>query len=327
MLEHGGRLHAAALRYGIAEADWLDLSTGINPNGWPVPALPAEVWQRLPQDDDELAEAAQSYYGTSQLLAVAGSQAAIQTLPALRPCSQVALVAPSYSEHAHAWRRHGHTVVQVPAAEIQRAAETAQVVVIVNPNNPTGKLFTRDELLNLHAQLAARGGWLVVDEAFIDATPQHGLAPLCPRAGLIVLRSLGKFFGLAGARVGFVLAEPSILQSLAERLGPWPIAAPSRHVATLALRDAAWQHTTRQVLPHASQRLMELLHAYGLIPSGGTSLFQWVSCADAANVHEQLARRGVLTRLFAFPASLRFGLPCDEAQWLRLAEALSTVER
>ncbi len=341
MLEHGGKLRAAALRYGIAEAEWLDLSTGINPNGWPVPTLPAEVWQRLPQEDDELAEAAQSYYGTSQLLAVAGSQAAIQALPALRPPTQVALVAPSYAEHAQAWRYHGHNVVQVPAAEIRQAALTAQVVVIVNPNNPTGKLFTRDELLNLHAQLAARGGWLVVDEAFMDATPQHSLAPLCPRAGLIALRSLGKFFGLAGARVGFVLAEPAILQSFAELLGPWPIAAPSRYVATLALRDAVWQRSTRQALPLASQRLAELLRVHGLMPSpptplpqagegnefGGTCLFQWVSCADAASVHEQLARQGILTRLFDAPASLRFGLPRDETQWTRVDTALQKVKR
>jgi len=327
MLEHGGRLRAAARRYGIAEAAWLDLSTGINPHGWPVPALPPELWQCLPQDDDELSAAAQEYYGTSQLLAVAGSQAAIQALPALRPQAKVVLVAPSYAEHAQAWRRHGHDVVQVPADEIHHAAETAQVVVLVNPNNPTGKLFSRDELLELHAQLAARGGWLVVDEAFIDVTPQHSLSALCPRPGLIVLRSLGKFFGLAGARVGFVLAEPDLLRQLAERLGPWPIAAPSRHVATLALRDSDWQHATRQALSLASQRFAELLRAHDLAPAGGTGLFQWVSCTDATHVHEQLAQQGILTRLFAERASLRFGLPGEEAQWGRFAQALRQVTR
>ena len=327
MLEHGGRLRAAARRYGIAEADWLDLSTGINPNGWPVPAVPGEIWQRLPQDDDELDAAALAYYGTTKLLAVSGSQAAIQTLPALRLPTQVALVAPGYAEHAHAWQRHGYTVVQLPAAEILQAGSTAQVVVIINPNNPTGKLFSRDELLGLHAQLTARGGWLVVDEAFIDATPEYSLASACPRPGLIVLRSLGKFFGLAGARVGFVLAEQNILQPLAERLGPWPIAAPSRYVAALALRDTAWQHSVRKALPLASQRLAELLRAHGLLPSGGSSLFQWVCCADALRVHEQLAQQGILMRLFDAPSSLRFGLPRDEAQWARLDEALSRVER
>ena len=327
MLEHGGRLHRAARQYGIAEADWLDLSTGINSNGWPVPAVPDKVWQRLPQDDDELNAAAQDYFGTVCILAVAGSQAAIQALPMLRQPAKVVLVAPGYAEHAHAWQRHGHQVISVPEAEILQAATSAQVVVIINPNNPTGKLFSCDELLSLHAQLAACGGWLVVDEAFMDTTPEYSLAAVCPRPGLIVLRSLGKFFGLAGARVGFVLAEENILQPLGELLGPWAIAAPSRHVATLALRDTAWQHATRKALPLASQRLAELLRTGGLPSSSGNSLFQWVCCEDASSVHQQLARQAILTRLYDAPHSMRFGLPHDEAQWAYLAKALSRIER
>src|SRR5512135_3927639 len=177
MLEHGGRLRAAALHYGIPESDWLDLSTGINPHGWAVPQLPADLWQRLPQDDDDLHQAAQDYYGTGSLVAVAGSQAAIQALPALRPKTRVALLATSYAEHAHAWRRCRHEVVAVSAEEILRV--DAGVKVIVNPNNPTGKLFTRVELLQLHAQQSARGGILLVDEAFMDATPEHSLASAC----------------------------------------------------------------------------------------------------------------------------------------------------
>jgi L-threonine-O-3-phosphate decarboxylase len=327
MLEHGGRLRAAAQRYGIPETEWVDVSTGINPNGWPVPAVPGEIWQRLPQDDDELNAAAQGYYGTTKLLPVSGSQAAIQSLPMLRAPSRVALVAPCYAEHAHAWQRHGHTVISVPTAEILQAGVTAQVVVIVNPNNPTGKLFGRDELLDLHAQLAARGGWLIVDEAFMDASPEHSLVSGCPRPGLIVVRSLGKFFGLAGARVGFALAEESILQPLAELLGPWTVAAPSRYVAARALRDTEWQRATREILLPASQRLAELLSTHGLPPSGGSSLFQWVCCEDAESVQEQLARLGILTRLFEQPASLRFGLPRDEMQWARLSAALIEVRR
>ncbi len=322
MLEHGGRLRRAAQRYGIDEASWLDLSSGINPHGWPVPAVPGEVWLRLPQEDDGLDAAAKEYYGTMEILAVSGSQAALQTLPMLRPPTQVALVAPSYAEHAHAWQRHGHQVSSVSAAEILQTGTNAQVVVIVNPNNPSGKLFGIDELLSLHAQLAARGGWLVVDEAFMDATPEHSLASRCPRPGLIVLRSLGKFFGLAGARVGFVLAEPAVLRPLAELLGPWPVAAPSRYAAALALRDTAWQRATRERLPLAAQRLADLLQSSNLTPSGGCTLFQWVCCADAVRVHEQLAQQGVLTRLYSAPHSVRFGLPGEEAQWVRLAEAL-----
>lgn len=324
-LEHGGRVRAAAQRYGIPENRWLDLSTGINPDGWPVPAIPAEIWQQLPQDEDGLADAARSFYGAAQLLPVAGSQAAIQALPRLRPPCRVALAATAYAEHEYAWRQHGHEVRRVSEAEILQSA--ADVVVIVNPNNPTGKLHNVNELLVLHQRLATRGGWLVVDEAFMDATPEHSLAHFCPREGLIVLRSLGKFFGLAGARVGFVLAENAVLQPLDELLGPWPIAAPSRHVATRALRDNAWQTATRETLHSASLRLSSLLIRRGLPPAGGTHLFQWVGCEDAASIHSQLAQQGILTRLFDTPASLRFGLPHGEQSWMRLDAALGKIKR
>ncbi len=327
MLEHGGRVRAAAQRYGIPESDWLDLSTGINPDGWPAPAVPQEIWQCLPQDNDELHAAAQDYYLTTSLLAVAGSQAAIQALPRLRAPGLVAVVAPSYAEHVHAWQQYGHRVMPVPAAEILHIGDDVQVAVVVNPNNPSGKLFSRDELLHLHETLAARGGWLVVDEAFMDATPQNSLASASPRAGLIVLRSIGKFFGLAGARVGFVLAEQKLLHSLAAILGPWPIAAPSRFVTTAALRDSAWQQQARRALASAAQRLTGLLTRHGLPPDGGCALFQWVCSDDAANVHARLAQRGILTRLFDQPGSLRFGLPRYEAQWARLAVALGEVQR
>ena len=327
MLEHGGRVRAAAQRYGISEGDWLDLSTGINPQAWPAPVIPHEIWQQLPQDDDDLNAAARHYYGTTDLLAVAGSQAAIQALPKLRASTQVALVTPSYAEHAHAWRQHGHQVMQVPETEILHIADSVQVVVIVHPNNPTGKLFERNDLLVLHQRLAERSGWLIVDEAFMDASPEHSLANDCPLEGLIVLRSVGKFFGLAGARVGFVLADKKVLYALRELLGPWPIATPSRYVATRALQDLDWQTIARNDLYLATTRLAALLEQQGSSPNGGTALFQWVCHNDAANVHLQLAQQGVLTRLFEVPSSLRFGLPRDEAQWQHLMEALNRVKR
>ncbi len=327
LLVHGGRLRAAARRYGIPEAEWLDLSTGINPQGWPVPAITPAMWRCLPQEDDDLHLAAQAYYGAPMVQAVPGSQAAIQALPRLREPSVVAVLAPAYAEHAHAWLQQGHKVIPLAADEILEPGDEVRVVVIINPNNPSGKLFTREELLALHAKLAARGGWLVVDEAFMDATPKHSLASACPCPGLIVLRSIGKFFGLAGARVGFVLAEPQVLHALAVMQGPWAIAAPARFAAAGALRDIAWQMQARQTLAQAASRLAGMLSQHGLTSAGGCALFQWVRTDDAAHVHEQLATRGILTRWFEQPASVRFGLPADEVQWQRLADALQEVRR
>ncbi|MHB8741568.1 MAG: threonine-phosphate decarboxylase CobD [Sulfuricaulis sp.] len=325
LLPHGGQPRAAAERYGIPLADWLDLSTGINPHGWPVPVIPPSAWAKLPEDNDGLEQTAHAYYGTDSLLAVAGSQAGIQALPRLRPPCRVGVITPGYNEHALAWERSGHAVIPVSDDALYSAAVKVDVLVAIHPNNPTGTRFTSEILLQWHAQLAARGGWLVVDEAFIDATPEHSLAPHCPRPGLIVLRSLGKFFGLAGARVGFVIAESVLLKQLQTLLGPWSVTTPSRWAVMQALSSRAWQEATRTQLILSGERLAELLKQSGLTPSGGCALFQWVRTPRAGVLHEQLARRGILTRLFEAPMSLRFGLPGSDSDWARLTVALATV--
>ncbi|MGP1664536.1 MAG: threonine-phosphate decarboxylase CobD [Rhodanobacter sp.] len=322
MLEHGGRLLRAAREYDIAPAQWLDLSTGISPFGWPLPPIPPAAWQRLPEDDDGLAEWARAYYGAAQLLPVAGSQAAIQALPLLRPTSRVGIIAPGYAEHAQAWRRAGHRVEVRAGAELLGLAHDYDVIVLIHPNNPAGDCFAPTELLRLHAALAARGGWLVVDEAFMDATPQHSLCAYSDRGGLIVLRSVGKFFGLAGARAGFVAAAPGLLKALHAQLGPWTVSGPARHVLKLALADDAWHGAAREQLHVASARLHAVLTKHHLQPTGGCAFFQWC-CDDRATAwHHALATRGILTRLFNTPASLRFGLPGDEAAFGRLDVAL-----
>ncbi len=324
-LHHGGKLRLASARYGIPIEDWLDLSTGINPHGWPVPPLPPSAWSRLPEDDDGLEAAARAYYGTELLLPVAGSQAAIQALPRLRPPCRVGVVHPGYAEHMHAWRRAGHEVAAVPVAGLGEAARQVDVLVVINPNNPTADRVPPEILLEWHACLAARDGWLVVDEAFMDPIPADSVAPHSTRPRLLVLRSLGKFFGLAGARVGFVLAEAALLRGLAEAVGPWPLAGPSRAVASKALVDIVWQSAMRRELPEASARLALLLTTHGLVPTGGCGLFQWVVTDEANALYESLARQGVLTRLFPDPPSLRFGLPGTEPGWRRLEAALAVA--
>ncbi len=325
LLHHGGRLRTAAARYAIPLGEWLDLSTGINPNGWPVPTLSPACWSRLPEDEDGLIEAARSYYATESILAVAGSQAAIQALPALRTKSRVGILFPTYAEHGHAWGNHGHDVVSMAENDVDRHIGSLDVLVLAHPNNPSGFRFDRERLLSWHARLQERGGWLLVDEAFMDPTPNHSLAPLCPLSGLVVLRSVGKFFGLAGARVGFVIAEQRLLTRLRNLLGPWSVSGPSREVARLSLSDTQWQHETRFSLATQSERLFAVLRYAGLTPTGGTALFQWTATKEAPLIHEQLARQGILTRLFEEPASLRFGLPANEYARQRLAHALGNA--
>ncbi|PRB81328.1 threonine-phosphate decarboxylase CobD [Pseudomonas sp. MYb185] len=333
MLEHGGRLLEAATRFGIPPQQWLDLSTGLAPWPWPLPAIPASAWMRLPEPDDGLESIACAYYGASAVLPVAGSQAAIQALPRLRAPCRVAIIGPCYAEHQHAWQSQGHQVQSLTAEQLsavldeQPAAPVFDVVVLVNPDNPTGRVLDRATLLDWHARLFASGGWLVIDEAFADAQPACSLADCADQAGLIVLRSVGKFFGLAGIRLGFVLAEPALLSALEALLGPWAVSGPARAVGRSILADSSLQQAWRLRLQEDAVRLQELLIRCGLSPAGGCELFQWVTAIDVAGVYQQMVERGILLRWYRQPAGLRIGLPANQAQWQRLEQAFSDVMR
>lgn len=323
MLEHGGNLHDAVRRFGRPHSDWLDLSTGINPRGYPAPSLAPAAWHRLPEADPQLALAAARFYGAPLMLPVAGTQAAIQALPRLRAASRVVVAAPSYAEHAHHWAMHGHSLRQVGFDGLEAALDNCDVMVVCNPNNPTGARVAPARLLDWSAQLAARGGWLIVDEAFMDTTPALSVAGWSDRPGLIVLRSLGKFFGLAGARVGMVAAEPALLEALQELLGPWSISGPAQQIAGAALRDCRWQADTRAALLPAGARLHRLLAAHG-IDATGTALFQWWPQASPALFWQHMAQCGIWVRLFEHAArGIRLGLPLEEGDWQRLTLALA----
>ena len=322
MLEHGGNLHDAVRLFGRPREDWLDLSTGINPLPYPAPALEAGIWHRLPEPDAALAAAAQAFYGAPHMLPVAGSQAAIQALPTLRPPSRVVVAAPAYAEHARHWSLHGHAMREVPYRDLHDAVAHCDVMVVCNPNNPTGERIPAATLLAWAGQLAQRGGWLVVDEAFADIDGQASVAPQSQRPGLIVLRSVGKFFGLAGLRLGFVAAGPALLERLADALGPWTISSAAQRIGRAALQDAAWQQATRQRLQAEGRRLQAVLREAG-IASTGTALYQWWPEARAELFWRTMAGHGIWVRLFNRGAGgIRCGLPPDDAGWQRLETAL-----
>lgn len=326
MLEHGGNLGEMIRALGRPEEEWLDLSTGVNPHGWDAPTPPPHCWFRLPDPHDGLLEAARAYYGTPSLLATPGSQAALALLPFLRGPSRVAVVDPGYSEHAAAWTRAGHEVVPISSAQLAAGAGISfDVLVVINPNNPDGSYFDPETLMDWRTTLAARGGWLVVDEAFVDTTPGFSLAPYCPAPGLVVLRSIGKFFGLPGMRVGFALAHESLLAQLEDALGPWPVNGPGRWVARQALEDGIWQERMRERLIHEGERLHALMERQFGRRVVGTPLFGTVLTPHAAAIHERLAREGVLVRLLDRQDGLRLGLPPDESGWERLDATLTRV--
>ena len=333
---HGGRLHHAAERFEIPLENWLDLSTGINPHSYPLPAVPHSVWQRLPDDDDSLLSIAAGYYGSAQLLAVAGSQMAIESLPRLRPSCRVGILSPAYAEYAYQWTRQGHAVEALTADEIevQLAERMLDVVVVIRPNNPTAEFIPQSRLNRWLTMLQQNSGWLIIDEAFIDPLPgaeQLSMITKKPLYGLIVLRSVGKFFGLAGIRLGFVWAEQRLLDKLSEQQETWSVSGVARWAGAIALQDINWQSKMRRVLGMEVQRLKALLQEQGF-SSQSTPLFCTVDLREhqqglATDLYLQLAKQGVLVRNFEDYQALRFGLPADAAGWQQLASALSELKR
>lgn len=332
--KHGGRLNEAAQRWGIPRDQWLDLSTGINPVGWPVPQIPAQIWQRLPEEDDGLSDIIRHGSGApanADCEPIAGSQAAIMALPRLRQPCRVGIPSIGYREHEYSWRQAGHEIVSITQTHTNNDDECwldqLDVLVWINPNNPSGELIPPTTLLRWHQRLQQHGGWLVVDEAFMDATPELSLCAQAGLPGLVILRSLGKFYGLAGVRAGAVLTEPSIAQSLRQLLGPWSLSGPSRYVMAQALLDTQWQEKTCIRLQSDTQRLAAILQAAGLNLLGGTVLFQTAKTDAPIELADRLAAQGILVRVFEQPGMLRFGLAADEQQWQRLKTALLTQTR
>ena len=328
-LPHGGDLAAAEQHYGKPADGWLDLSTGINPRAYPTRAAGARHYAQLPQRDQEmrLLAAASRHFDLpagARLVAAPGTQALIQWLPHLFERRRVAILAPTYGEHEHAWALGGHAVRRV--ASLDDAA--AEIVILANPNNPDGRRIAPTELVPLARTLAARGGLLIVDEAFADPHPELSTLAASGMPGLLALRSFGKFFGLAGLRLGFAACEPALATRLAAALGPWSVSGPALAVAAAAYGDERWIAATRTRLARDAARLDRLLAMHGLVRRGGCALFGLYALDSAADLADHLGRSGILLRRFADePRWLRFGLPGRAADWRRLAAALAEWAR
>jgi cobalamin biosynthesis protein CobC len=327
-LDHGGDLASARSLFPGAPEPLIDLSTGINPASYPLPHLPAELFTRLPEPSalDRLCRvAAQAYAApsTAHVVAASGAQMLLPLVAALVPPGRALVLGPTYSEHVRAAALAGHAAAET--TDLARLAD-ANLAVVVNPNNPDGRLVPPQTLLALADALAHRSGLLVVDEAFMDVGPADASLSEKAGKGLVVLRSFGKFFGLAGLRLGFAIAAPEHAARLRAQLGPWPVSGPAVAIGSLALADTAWIETTRRAVSLAAHRLDELLVRAGLEVAGGTALYRLVRTKTAAAVFERLGRAGIIVRRYKrAPTWLRFGLPGPESAWERLRVALGEL--
>jgi cobalamin biosynthesis protein CobC len=328
-LAHGGDTAAARRMFPGAPEPFIDLSTGINPHPWPyprpLPAMAAEIFSRLPDRTSirRLAEVAAKAYGApspEQVVPAPGTQILLPQVAALVKPGRAAILRTTYAEHGRAAALAGHSVVEASDAEQLRNADLA---IVVNPNNPDGRIVATADLLSIADDLHGRSGILVIDESFADVVPDISLAGETDRGNIVVLRSFGKFYGLAGLRLGFAIASPGLVNRLDALLGPWAVSGPAVAVGEKALADGEWKRQTLERLASDAKRLDRLLVEARLDIVGGTSLYRLTRSADAGEVFNRLGRAGIVVRRFAEePAWLRWGLPADESEWQRLSAAL-----
>lgn len=324
--DHGGNLAAARLRFPDAPEPWIDLSTGISPFPYPYSPLPATAFSRLPEPEEEkqLREIAARAYGApsaDNLVAAPGTQMLLPFVLSLRKPGRAVVLGPTYAEHSRVAALCGHECVETnEAGDLARA----DIAVVVNPNNPDGRVLSQSDLIALAHDIAGRGALLVVDEAFMDVGPEEAsLGGAVDDLPIVVLRSFGKFHGLAGIRLGFAIARDDIAERLREKLGPWAVSGPAITIGAEALADTDWRASMRGRLAAGATRLDAVLVRGGLEVSGGTSLFRLARHRDALSLHDTLGRAGVLVRAFdQRPHLLRFGQPGEESAWARLETAL-----
>ena len=306
--DHGGGIDAAKARFGGDRTDWLDLSTGINPLPYPGGQIDPGAWTALPDRAaiTALETAARAFWTVpdgAALIAAPGASALIARLPHTRPTGTVDIQTPTYNEHAAAFIAQGWTLSDTGA--------TAQV--IVHPNNPTGRLWQTTDITAPFA---------IIDESFCDVTPDRSLIGLSTRPGTIILKSFGKFWGLAGLRLGFAIGDPAIIGKLTDAMGPWPVSGPALQIGTRALADHTWATETRARLVADTARLDRLMIRRGAVLVGGTTLFRTYQVNDAAAWQARLARHHIWTRIFPYSQSwLRLGLPHPD-RWDQLDNAL-----
>ena len=327
-IHHGGKLDAAIAEFGGVWEDWLDLSTGINPNAYPIPELDDKDWQRLPDEalEHSLNFAALRYYSVPQnhkLIAANGTQAIIQALPLVLHHQKVAIVSPTYEEHINCWEKHGRETIS--CASLEEACKVSDLVICVNPNNPTGQIYQASQLHEAAKTLAEKQGVLVVDEAFGDVYPEVSIVPE-QADNVITLRSFGKFFGLAGVRLGFAICNLRISNALSARLGPWNVSGPALRIGVQAFGDAGWIKKSRNEIIQHCDAQKEVLEVCGLKLIGSAGLFMEFEHPDAKRLHHALQQEHILVRSFPLRENrLRFGLCKDMEALERLALTLKKL--
>lgn len=336
-MKHGGDLSEAIAAFGGKPGDWIDLSTGINPHVYPYKDVATDAdWTRLPSADklDALILAARTAYQVPKSLAVAatpGTQILLSQLPTCMPLGPLHILGPTYSGHNHAWSLAGRELHEVNSmSDLLKGLKTNPGhVLLVNPNNPNAHKYNPTGLLALAETMSTTGHHLIIDEAFADCVPETSILPhLTRQQNVLVLRSFGKFYGLAGLRLGFLIGPGKICGAMTMKLDSWAVSGPALSIGAKALSDALWRATTNERLRAEMASLLSVLEEAGLKIVGHTPLYALVEHPKARALHSHLAKTQIWTRRFDYdPTWLRLGLPPNKNALLRLAEGLVSFKK
>ncbi|GHA56185.1 threonine-phosphate decarboxylase [Amylibacter ulvae] len=309
--DHGGGLDAAMAQFGGTRDHWLDLSTGINPIPYPIGDIPMDSWTRLPDQDGDntLINAARKFWHVpngANILASSGVSQIIAMLPQIASGANFQIAKPTYNEHEAAFVHAGFTL-----------NNSAPVKIYVHPNNPDGKTHVIDDNTLKNADL------IIIDESFCDICPSESLVKFATRPNVIILKGLGKFWGLAGLRLGFAIGHPANIQKLRNLIGPWAVSGPAQYIGARALDDTDWITKTRKRLQTDAFRLDKIAIASGLGIIGGTDLFRLYKTNDAVSFQKHLAQNYIWSRIFPYSSEwIRLGLPGQPDHWAQIESAL-----
>jgi threonine-phosphate decarboxylase len=316
---HGGNIYAASRDLRCQPASMLDFSASINPLGMAPGAVQVvqaslELATHYPDPDCyELKQALGRFHGIDpECVCIGnGSTELIFLLPKTLALRRALIPGPTFSEYAAAMRAVGGEVSMLlappeeefrirlsqVAAALQRSLDC---VWLCNPNNPTGQLWTKAQVLELWKKARRVGASLIVDEAFIDYCEADSVvSEATSRAGLLVLRSFTKFYGMPGLRVGYLVAEPTVIRRIEAMRLPWSVNNLAQVAAIASLNETSYAVRSRQLIIEERPRLAAALAGQGWVPCPSSANFLLVrlpSFLKSAAVAAATRRQGVLIR-------------------------------
>ncbi len=318
-IQHGGDIDLAIKKYGGQRADWIDLSTGINRTSYPWQENVKVELRDLPSNKllRSLEKAASRAYKVAEdkdTAAVQGAQQIISLLPiCLKNYNSVAILGPTYNEYEKAFK--SSEIKAETVSEVSKLS-SSDIAIVVNPNNPTGKVIA-EEILN---DLSKKVRILIIDESFKMFSSRR----IQKFDNVIQINSLGKFFGLAGVRLGFVSGPSNFIKSVRGMLGPWPVSSIAAEIGKIALNDQAWISQMEKILLEGSDVLHRACNRKNWKLIGKTNLFHTYATSSSLKVEKQFAAHYIWIRTFDYSETwVRLGIPTSKYEWTRVRQALN----